>query len=188
MKRRRPLAVRGQAGFSLLELLIVMVISGVALLLATRLFLEAQSRLAHEGKRQTEPVGQLAAEQLQADVRMSGGVEVTLIPGWLSRELVLLGHPAGRVSYLREGNQLVRRVERQRQGGQVERGQRVVLDDLTVFRWRPGPGGSVDVELAFRRTGRLRGMAAGGNWTGDVSNRETRRLRVLPRGGGGGRW
>lgn len=187
MRRLRSQAQR-QAGFSLLELLIVMVISGVALLLASRLFLEAQSRLAHEGKRQTEPVGQLAAEQLQADVRMSSGIEATLVSGWLSRELVLLGHPAGRVSYLREGNQLVRRVERQRQGGKVEGGQRVILDDLTTFRWRPVPGGMVDVEMSFRRTGRLRGMAAGGNWTGEVSDRETRRLRVLPRGGGGGRW
>lgn len=179
---------RRQGGFSLLELLIVMVISGVALMLASRLFLEAQSRLAHEGKRQAEPVGQLAAEQLQADIRMADGVEATLFPGWLSRELVLLGHPAGRVSYLREGDQLVRRVERQRRDGTVDRGQRVILDDLTVFRWRPAPGGMVDVELSFRRTGRLRGLAAGGNWTGEVTDRETRRLRVLPRGGGGGRW
>lgn len=179
---------RGQGGFSLLELLIVMVISGLALLLATGLLLEAQSRMAHESKRQVDPVGQLAAEQLQADVRMAEGVERPLVSGWLSREMVLLGHPAGRVSYLQEGGQLLRRVQRQRRDGTMAEGERLVLDRLTTFRWRPLSDGSLDVEMGFHRSGRLRGLHAGGNWSGDVLIGETRRLRIVPRGGGGARW
>lgn len=154
-----------------------MVISGVALLLASRLLLEAQSRLAHEGKRQVEPLGQVAAEQLQADLRMATGVGPSLLPGWNHQELVLRGHPAGRVTYLRDGTRLVRRLQAE---------DRQVLDQVSIFRWRPVADGTVEVEFAFRRAGRLRSLTAGGAWTGEMIDQERRRLRVLPRGGDGG--
>ena len=184
---RLPLGL-SQGGFSLLELLIVMVISAVALMLASRLLLEAQSRLVHEGQRQVEPIGQLAVEQVQADLRMATGVESSLLPGWSSLDLVLRGHVAGDVSYTRQGQELWRRVRRSRKDGTEEVGERLVLDRLTVFRWRQLADGSVDLELGFRRTGRLRGLTASGAWTDAVVDDELRRLRVLPRGAGGARW
>lgn len=177
-----------EGGFSLLELLIVMLISAVALLLASRLLLEAQGRLVHEGKRQAEPIGQLAVEQLQADLRMASGVEASLLTGWSSLDLVLRGHAAGEVSFVQQDQQLWRRLRRQNKDGTFEVGQRLILDQLTAFRWRRLSDGSIDLQLGFRRTGRLRGLTASGRWTDEVVNEELRRLRVVPRGGGGARW
>ncbi len=165
-----------------------MVISAVALMLASRLLLEAQGRLVHEGKRQTDPVGQLAVEQLQADLRMASGVEASLLAGWSSLDLVLRGHAAGEVSFVRQDRQLWRRLRRQKKDGTYKVGERLILDQLTVFRWRQLSDGSIDLELGFRRTGRLRRLTASGLWADEVVEGELRRLRVVPRGGGGARW
>lgn len=168
----------------MLELLVVFAVSATALLLAGRLLLEAQSRATHEARRTLEPVAELAVDQLRADLRLAGGVVKPLFGGWERGPLVLIGHPAGRLSYTKLGERLLRRIERD---GEVV-GERPLLEPVTAWRWRLRADGSVDIELDYRQLGRLRALHAGGDWRDATWVEHRRVLRVLPRGNGGARW
>jgi len=179
---------RRQAGFSLLELLFVFVISITALLLASELLVEAQVRMAHAAREALDPVGELAAEQLRADLRAAAGVRVPLTSGWSRDPLVLLDHPAGPVRYVETGSRLVRELDRG--GGDVAR--RTVLHAVTTFRWRLGQtrfgGRTVIVDLRHRETPRLGLLAAGGTREAPIPEEHRLLFRVRPRGGGGRSW
>jgi type II secretory pathway component PulJ len=171
------------AGFSLLELMFAFLISLTALLLASRLLLEAESRMAHAARQALDPVGEITRQQLRADLRAASGARVPITPGWSRNPLVLDGHPAGRVRYEKDGSELVRRVDAG--GGPPVR--RVVLQAVTTFRWRLADG-SVEIDLGHRVTPRLGRLAAGGVREAPLPSEERRRFRVTPRGQGGRRW
>lgn len=173
-----------QAGFTVLELLLVFVISALALTLASGLLLEAQSRMTFEAEKTLRPVADLAVEQLRADLRVSTGVVPIPFGGWTWDPMVLTGHPAGRVSYEKFSGRLVRRVERD---GEVL-GERPVLDRVGTFRWRRSVGGAIDLELGYQEDLRLSRLTAGGAWDEPVTVERQRILKVLPRGGGGKAW
>lgn len=182
-RARRP-GRWAESGTTLLELLVVFAISSTALLLAGRLLLEAQSRSVHEARRTLEPVADLAIDQLRADLRLADGVVKPLFGGWERGPLVLVGHPAGRLSYDKLGERLLRRVERD---GELV-GERPVLENVTTWRWRLRGDGAVDVELGYRELGRLRTLRQGGDWQEETWVDRHRTLRVMPRGSGEARW
>ncbi len=179
---RRGNALRG-SGFSLLELLFAFVISLTALLLAGRLLLEAEIRMAHAARQALDPVGEIARRQLSADLRACAGVRGTAF-GWSRDPLVLDQHPAGAMRYLKTGNELVREVDPAGSGPQA---RRVVLQAVTTFRWRRR-GGSIEVDLGYRVTPRLGRLVAGGVREAPLPAEDRRLWWVTPRGNGGRQW
>ena len=182
MKRLPTARCRGgtrDRGFSLLEALVAFVISGVALLLASGLLLEAESRMAHAARRALDPVGQIAAKQIRADLRAAATVRIPLTSGWSRGPLELREHPAGRVTYEKKDTELIREV--------VPGGRRVVLQGISTFRWRLR-GRAVEIDLRHRVTPRLGRLAAGGVREAPILKEEKLLFRVTPRGGGGRQW
>jgi prepilin-type N-terminal cleavage/methylation domain-containing protein len=185
LERLRRCDWRREAGYSLLELLITLVLVGLALALANGLLLEAAGRAEHRHRETLEPLPELAARQLVVDLRMARGVETGLVGGWSRDALILLGHPSGDLRYARIDDTLLRlqRVS----GADPPWRERPVLTRVTRFRWRVVDGSSVEVELRYRHSPRLRDRMAGG-WRSEVWVETTRRLRVTPRAGREGLW
>lgn len=183
MTYRAPSAHR-RRGFSLLEVVISVAILSIALLIASRLLLESQMRMAHSSRRALDPVGDVAVEQIRADVR--AGAEVSPRDyEWTWMPLEILGHPAGTVRYEKVGSELVRRVE-----GDTLEGQRTLLTGVRVWRWRlrrdiPLP--LVEIELGYQETARLGPLAAGGTREASAPVTRTQLISVSPRQAGGKR-
>ena len=146
-----------RAGFSLLELVFAFLIAATALVLAARLLLEAESRMAHAARRALDPAAEIVRQQLRADLMAAAGVRRPSTSGWSWDPLVLDRHPAGRMRYLKEGRELVCEVT----SGAGAPARRTVLRAVTTFRWRLRDG-SVEVDLGHRVTPRLGRLAAGG--------------------------
>lgn len=175
-RRRRPRS----AGYTLLELVFALLISLTALYLASGLLLESLSRMAHAARRAMDPVGEIAGQQLRADLRAAGGARSPGLPGW-SREPLVLAGPAGVVRYRKEGSDLYRAVASSAPEG------RVVLRSVTTFRWRLR-GASVEVDLRYRVTPRWGRLGSGGVREAPIPAEERLLLRVTPRGEGGRQW
>lgn len=179
---RRP----GHGGFSLLELLVAMTISGVAMFLATGLLLESESRMRRQAEENVRPVLEIALRQMRGDIRASRRAQAPFLPGWSREPLTLQGHPVGLLRYERSGNQLVRRIVEPGPAGQG--GGRLVLEGLSTFRWRLRDR-LVEVDLGILRIPRLRSLRRSWMWTADNTPRETRRLFwAHPRAGGEVAW
>lgn len=180
---------RRQAGYSLLELLVVFVISSLAMLLASRLLLESESRMRHRFEETVRPLADLAVRQLSADLRMASGVQLSLYSGWSRDALVLQGHPAGDVSYAKLEYELLRlqRVPKSEGAGQFVLRERPVLQRVTTFRWRVD-GRVVEVDLGYRESPRLRRLSAAGRFEDPVWVTRQRTVRVSLRGGGQRSW
>lgn len=179
------------AGFSLLELLVVFVISGLALLLASRLLLESSSRMQRRMEENLRPVGDLALRQVGSDLRMASGVKPSLFDGWSRDALVLYGHPAGDLSYLKLDNDLYRLQRLPKPDappGEFMLQERLVLQAVTSFRWRLRGGRTVEVDLGYREAPRLRQLNAGGRWQDPVWVTRQRTVRIALRGGGQRSW
>ena len=175
---------RTARGFSVLELLIVLVILSVALMLAGRLLLEAQSRMDLRLQQTLRPVGELARRQIEADLRLASGVQTGLYTGWSRDAMVLLGHPAGSVSYAKIDQELLR-IQRVPDAEPPLR-ERLVLQGTTTFRWRLWGRHTVEVDLGYREPNRLRRLVSRPQdmvWTD-----RRLRLRVTFRGGGQRAW
>jgi type II secretory pathway component PulJ len=182
---------KSSAGYSLLELLVVFVISGLALLLASQLLLESGSRMSHRLQETMRPVGDMALRQVASDLRMASGVKQGLSGGWSRDALVLLGHPAGDLSYVKLDNELYRlqRIPKAGSpGGNATLQERLVLQAVTTFRWRLRGPRLVEVDLGYRESPRLRQLTAGGRWRDPVLVTRQRTIRVALRGGGQRSW
>lgn len=176
------------AGFSLLELLFTLLIAATALLLASRLLLESQSRMSHAARQAADPVGEIARRQIRADLRACGGVRTGLTATlWSRAALELRGHPAGAVRYEKAGSELIRVV-----AAGSEPARRTVLLGVTTFRWRVKSGrlgrSSVEIDLGFRVTPRFGPLAVGGVREAPIPEEDRRVFRVTPRGVGGQSW
>jgi prepilin-type N-terminal cleavage/methylation domain-containing protein len=190
--RQRP-GRSSAAGFTLVEMLVALVVLAVALALAAGLLREAAWTLAGAAREARAPLAPLAAATLRRDVRASARVapHPLAVPGsslWLSDPLVLLGHPAGRVVYVLEGDLLVRRVL---PPGGGEPRERDLLRDVTAWGWRLPAAGLVEVHAAFappappgglRHRRFLTGTTAGG--AGDRTVWLQAAPRAAPRGPG----
>ncbi len=179
--------VKQSRGFSLLELLVSFVILMIAMMIAGRLLLEAQARMAHSARQAMEPVAPIALKQIRADVRASGSVPA-FDHEWNWQPLVLLGHPAGTVVYERTGSDLVRTVDR---GAGSEPAERLVLSAVSVWRWRLSPAAPlplVEIELGQRQIPRLTLLAAAGQREAPIPVTRSHLIAVSPRQAGKSGW
>ncbi len=135
-------------GFTLLELLVSLAVFTLALLLALELLLAAQTRLQIAAEQLLAPAGALAVEQLRADLRAASGIDAWSV-GWSTGPLVLVGHPAGDVSYAVVDRQLIRWLAESASG---KTGERLVLSQVTGWRWR-WRGRSIEVDLRYQELG-----------------------------------
>ncbi len=181
--RRRPLRRQHAAGFSLLELLVSFTILMLAMMIAGRLLLESQARLAHSARQALEPVATIALKQIRADVRAAGRVPSTDFE-WTWGPMTLLDHPAGTVRYEKTGTDLVRVVG----GGAAGGGRRIVMHAVSIWRWRLSRGAPlplVEIELGHREIPRLALLAAAGQREAPIPVTRSYRVAVSPRQAGG---
>lgn len=95
--RQQPLAQADQAGFTLVELLLAMLLLLLALALAAQLLGESAEQLLDSAGDQADPTVPQILDRLRGDVQGSSGYAVCE-----EDRLVLAGHPAGLVLYQRD--------------------------------------------------------------------------------------
>ncbi len=190
MTLRRPasgVTKQHARGFTVLELLISFAILLIATMIAGRLLLEAQARMAHSARQALEPVTAIALKQIRADVRASGKVPA-FDREWNWAPLVLLDHPAGTVIYQRSGTDLVRIVDA---GGGTEPVERIVMGSVSIWRWRLAPGvplALVEIELGRREIPRFALLAAAGQREAPIPVTRSHFLAISPRQSGRSGW
>ncbi len=182
MRRRASASV---AGFSVLELLVSFALLLLATMIAGRLLLESQARMAHSARQALEPVAEIALEQIRADVRAAGSVPARDYQ-WNWRPMILLGHPVGTVRYERRGRDLVRRVIVQ--GDPEAGGERTVMREVTIWRWRvrrEAPLQLIEIELSHREISRFGPLTGAGQREVQIPTSRSHVIAVSPRRGGG---
>lgn len=174
-----------QAGFTLVELLISMLVTALALALAAQVMMEGAQMLTDAAAEQADAPMPLVAARLRDDVRAAARFEV--LPGLEGPALFLEGHPAGLVVYQKVGDELRRTVV---DGTGNVRGETPALRGVTVWSCAPLAPGLVAVTLTHRRGALRRGplpSLPGRRGPGSEERSET--FLVAPRGAGlGSAW
>lgn len=135
-----------QAGFTLVELLVSLLLLLLVFLLAGRLLVESGRIFAAAGRELRAPDDELALRALRADLR--GGVPSgSWGADWSSEPLVLL-EGARAVAWATDGERLFRAEASDAGEPPVQRAQ---LDGVIAFRWRVPVPGLFEVEIVRRR-------------------------------------
>ncbi len=98
----------GQAGFTLVELMVSLVLLLLGLALAAQILMESAQLFAESAGEQIDAPIPLAIARLRGDVLAASSFQVTI--GDEGLRLVLEGHPVGTVLYERAGEELRRSV------------------------------------------------------------------------------
>ena len=170
-----------QAGFTLVELLISLLLMSLALALAAQVMMEGAQMLTDAAAEQADAPMPLVAARLRGDVRAAAGFEV--LEGLEGPALFLEGHPAGLVVYQKVGDEL-RRTVLDDETGKV-RGEAPALRGVTAWSCAPIAPGLVAVTLSHRRSAIRRGplpMLPGQR--GPRSEERSEIFLVAPRGAG----
>lgn len=101
-------AMRKQAGFTLVELLVSLLLLLLGLALAAQILMESAQLFAESASEQIDTPVPLAIARLRGDILASSSFQVTT--GDHGLLLVLAGHPAGTVLYERVGEELRRSI------------------------------------------------------------------------------
>lgn len=141
-----------QAGFTLVELLVSLVLTGLALALTAQVMMEGAQMLTDAAAEQTDAPMPLVAARLRGDVRAAARFEV--MPGLEGPALFLGGHPAGLVVYQKIGSELRRTVIDQT--GKI-RGEAPALRGMTSWNCAPIGPRLVAVSLSHSRSRMRRG-------------------------------
>ncbi|HVG11217.1 MAG TPA: type II secretion system protein [Thermoanaerobaculia bacterium] len=174
-----------QAGFTLVELLISLVLMSLALALAGQVMMEGAQMLTDAAAEQADAPMPLVAARLRGDIRAAAGFEV--IKGLEGPALLLEGHPAGLVVYQKVGDELRRTVVEET--GKI-RGEGPALRSVTSWSCAPIAPGLVAVSLSHRRSAIRRGVLPmlPGN-RGPRSEERSETFLAAPRGAGlGSAW
>jgi len=174
-----------QAGFTLVELLISLLVMSLALALAAQVMMEGAQMLTEAAAEQADAPMPLVAARLRGDIRAAAGFEV--IEGLEGPALLLEGHPAGLVVYQKVGDELRRTVLDE--AGKV-RGEAPALQGVTSWSCSPITPGLVAVSLSHRRSAIRRGVLPmlPGN-RGPRTEERSETFLVAPRGTGlGSAW
>ncbi|HEX6862671.1 MAG TPA: prepilin-type N-terminal cleavage/methylation domain-containing protein [Thermoanaerobaculia bacterium] len=174
-----------QAGFTLVELLISLLLLSLALALTTQVMMEGAQMLTDAAAEQADAPMPLVAARLRGDIRAAYGFEV--LEGLEGPALFLDGHPAGLVVYQKVGDELRRTVLDA--NGKV-RGEAPALRGVTAWSCAPVAPGLVAVSLSHRRSAIRVGplpMLPGNR--GPRSEERSETFLVAPRGAGlGSAW
>ena len=159
----------------------VLLIVFVALLIATRLMIEAQRRSVIELHRALDPAVPIALKQLRGDVTAaSGGTGVAFLGDPLTLYL-----PSGvEITYELSGGELLRKVS-------DPPGQRVLLTGVHGFQWWWLPSARrplVNIEVTYEKTRRAGPEVADGQQVFVPRGVETQTLVLTLRGRGRRGW
>ncbi len=145
------------SGYTVIELLIALLISAVAMMIASQLLLEAQRQTTHAAHRLLDPAVTIAWKQIRADVQASASASGA------EKILTLSGHPAGNVRYRWFKEELLRVVAAGSTFDAAD--ERVILTRVKGFGWKSLVGGErplIEISLSWEQT-RLPGpLVAGG--------------------------
>jgi len=145
--------LKAQAGFTLVELLVSLVITMLALALAAQVLMESSQMLVDAAAEQADAPMPLVVARLRGDVRAAASFQI--IAGLNGEPALLLeGHPAGAVVYERVGEQLRRTVL---DGSGDVLGSATALRGVTGWSCLPAGPGLLAVTLAHRRSALRRG-------------------------------
>lgn len=177
--------MKGEAGFTLVELLISLLVTALALALAAQVTMEGAQMLADAAAEQADAPMPLVAVRLRDDVRAASRFEV--LPGLEGPALFLEGHPAGLVVYQKVGDELRRTVVDAT--GKV-RGEAPALRGVTAWSCAPLAPGLAAVTLSHDRSALRRGpLPALPGRRGPRSEQRSETFLVAPRGAGlGSAW
>jgi len=151
-----------QAGFTLLEMVVTLLLVGVSLFLAAGMLQEAQVLSAGATRKLQDPLGALAVTRLRSDVQGSRAVLSPSLPLlWTGDPLSLSGYyPETILTWrLREGR--LERILSDAASGEVLSTQ-VWLSGTASWRWRLVDRSLVDVEVAWHRAPELASYALDG--------------------------
>lgn len=172
---------RSQAGFSLIELMLALVILLLVVLLSAELMVESARLVQHSARRALDVRPEIVAETLRSDLRAARGV-IGSSDLWTSEPLRL--NTGGQVVlWAAEDRYLTRSI------GGSERG-RPYLDRTTMWRWRTRAPRRVEVEFSVELPGAetyLR-LATRPRLQRPSPGYRTVRLLVGMRGAGGSGW
>lgn len=169
-----------EAGFTLVELLVSMVITMLALALAAQVLMESSQMLVDAAAEQADAPMPLVVARLRGDVRAAASFQIVAGPD--GPALLLEGHPAGAVVYERVGEEL-RRTVLDGSGGVL--GSAPALRSITDWSCFPAGPGLLGVSLAHRRSGLRRGpLPALPAQRGAKQVERTEIFLVAPRGAG----
>jgi prepilin-type N-terminal cleavage/methylation domain-containing protein len=168
-----------QAGFTLVELLISLLLMSLALALAAQVMMEGAQMLTDAAAEQADAPMPLVAARLRGDIRAAAGFEV--LEGLEGPALFLEGHPAGLVVYQKVGEELRRTVVDET--GEI-RGEGPALYGVTFWKCVPVSHGLVSVKLSHRRSAIRRGLPALPGNRGPRSEERSETFLVAPRGAG----
>jgi prepilin-type N-terminal cleavage/methylation domain-containing protein len=169
-------AARGERGFSLLELLVVMVLLSFTLAVGIGLLAESQRLFAGASRGAAETDETWALRRLKSDLRSlapvgGGGL-------WSPGPLVLVAGPEEAVAWAVEGDRLVRA----RVASGAEAVSTPLLARLVDWRWRRLGAGFVEVEITRRVTPRpLAFRLLGPRWKERDERLETYRVAIAQR-------
>lgn len=174
-----------EAGFTLVELLISMLVTALALALAAQVMMEGAQMLTDAAAEQADAPMPLAAARLRDDVRAAARFKV--LPGLEGPALFLEGHPAGLVVYRKAGGELRRTVVDA--AGKV-RGETPALRGVTAWSCAPLAPGLVAVTVTYSRSALRRGpLPSLPGRRGPRSEERSETFLVAPRGSGlGSAW
>jgi len=181
---------RREAGFTLIELVISLLLLALVVDIAAELLGETQQMLVDAGRQALDPAAALVATRLRADVLGATGAVAAQKPDLSCAFLELAGKPEGLVFYRLSAGTLVRTVVA---AGGVPLGSSVLLRGATSFRCATSSlGGPTVVLLDYRyrrsRTRRSPLMLVPGLWAPPQEVVEES-LILTPRGAGlGSSW
>jgi len=135
----------GEAGFTVIELVVTMLLLSIALAIAAGLLVEAVRVYSATGRELREPATELTFRMLREDIRAAAPRPVS--SGGTGDPLVLV-RESGAQSWNLEGERL-ERTSFDVDGNDL--GARPMLDKVLFFRWRVIPRGRVEVEIVRRR-------------------------------------
>lgn len=134
---------RGQHGFSLLELIVVLGLMMVAILAAAALIDSSIRLIESTGRSLRDPSLTIAEEWLRRDVHEAAALW-SWSSEWNAAPLLLLGHDGTRVVFEFDGRTLAR-IQLDDTGNEM--GRIIILRGLLTWRWRSPVPGLVEVEI-----------------------------------------
>lgn len=168
--------MKSEAGFTLVELLVSLVVVMLALALASQVLMESSQMLVDAAAEQADAPMPLVVARLRGDVRAAASFQVA------GSALVLQGHPAGVVVYEKFGEELRRTVF---DGTGEVIGSAPALRGVTSWSCFQTAPGLLAVSLAHRRSALRRGplpMLPGQRGPKEETRAEL--FLVAPRGSG----
>jgi prepilin-type N-terminal cleavage/methylation domain-containing protein len=135
---------RAEAGFTLFEVLVSLLLLAVALAMSVQLLGETQQMLVDAARESLDPAAALIAARLRADVIGATVAVAAHRPDLSCDYLELVGHPPGPIFYRLAGDALVRSVVA---AGGTTLGSTVVLRGATSFSCVSSAAGGTEVVL-----------------------------------------